>query len=176
MAHHQHSTKVKHSDFLWVPSSRIWNLLRYILILYLEFSIKTLQKRDILVFYLLGGQHYSMLRLLLPRLRFSYKIHSTQAKGSLAFLSFFLKKNIGFIFLFHVYVFCLYSCLCTPCMQCPRRPEEGAKSPTAGVKEGCDLPCGCWELKLGPLEQPVLLIAELSLQPLAFLERLICLQ
>ena len=35
-----------------------------------------------------------------------------------------------------------------------------------GVIDNCELPCGCWELNLGPLEeQPVLLIAELSLQP-----------
>ena len=33
----------------------------------------------------------------------------------------------------------------------------------------CELPCGCWELKPGPLEeQPVLLAAEPSLQPYTF--------
>ena len=31
----------------------------------------------------------------------------------------------------------------------------------------CELPCGCWELNLDPLEeQPVLLTTEPSLQPL----------
>jgi hypothetical protein len=28
-----------------------------------------------------------------------------------------------------------------------------------GVKDGCELPCGCWELNLGPLEeQPLLFV------------------
>jgi hypothetical protein len=34
------------------------------------------------------------------------------------------------------------------------------------ITDGCEPPCGCWELHLGPLEeQSVLLNAELSLQP-----------
>ena len=34
------------------------------------------------------------------------------------------------------------------------------------VMDGCEPPCGCWELNLGPLEeQSVLLTAEPSLQP-----------
>jgi hypothetical protein len=33
--------------------------------------------------------------------------------------------------------------------------------------DGCEPPCGCWDLNSGPLEeQSVLLSAELSLQPL----------
>jgi hypothetical protein len=36
-----------------------------------------------------------------------------------------------------------------------------------------ELPCGCWELNLGPLEeQPVLLITEPSLRPSVFLDSL----
>jgi hypothetical protein len=35
-----------------------------------------------------------------------------------------------------------------------------------GVTNSCKLPCGCWELNPGPLEeQPVLLTTEPSLQP-----------
>jgi hypothetical protein len=34
------------------------------------------------------------------------------------------------------------------------------------ITDGCKLPCGCWELNSGPLEeQPVLLTAEPTLQP-----------
>ena len=34
------------------------------------------------------------------------------------------------------------------------------------ITDGCDLPCGCWELDSEPLEeQPVLLTSEPSLQP-----------
>ena len=34
------------------------------------------------------------------------------------------------------------------------------------MTDGCEPPCGCWELNVGPLEeQPVLLTTEPSLQP-----------
>ncbi|KAM7329170.1 hypothetical protein ACRRTK_010783 [Alexandromys fortis] len=34
------------------------------------------------------------------------------------------------------------------------------------IIDGCEPPCGCWELNSGPLEeQPVLLTSEPSLQP-----------
>jgi hypothetical protein len=42
-------------------------------------------------------------------------------------------------------------------------PEERALDP---ITDGCELPCGCWDLNSGPLkEQSVLLTAEPSLQP-----------
>ena len=51
---------------------------------------------------------------------------------------------------------CLHTCLC-----------EGVRSPGTGVTDRCEVPCGCWELNPGSLqEQPVLLTAEPSLQPL----------
>jgi hypothetical protein len=44
---------------------------------------------------------------------------------------------------------------------------EGVRSPGTGVRNNCELSCGCWELYPGPLEeQPVFLTAEPSLQPL----------
>ena len=47
----------------------------------------------------------------------------------------------------------------------PRRPEERVRSQGTRVTGGCELPCGCWELNLGPLEeQPVFLTSEPSLQ------------
>jgi hypothetical protein len=53
-------------------------------------------------------------------------------------------------------VFCLHACLC-----------EGVRSSENGVTDGCELPCECWELNSGPLEELlVLLTAEVSLQPL----------
>jgi hypothetical protein len=37
------------------------------------------------------------------------------------------------------------------------------------ITDGCELPCGCWELHSGPLEeQSLLLTTEPSLQPLYF--------
>jgi hypothetical protein len=44
------------------------------------------------------------------------------------------------------------------------------------ITDGCEPPCGCWELNSGPLEeQSVLLTAESSLQPshTIFLKRFI---
>jgi hypothetical protein len=44
---------------------------------------------------------------------------------------------------------------------------EDVRSPGTGVVDSCELPCGCWKLNLGPLEeQPMLLTAELPLQSL----------
>ena len=52
---------------------------------------------------------------------------------------------------------------------CLRAPMEASRErqipPGNGLTDGCELPCGCWELNPGPLEdQPVLLTAEPSLQ------------
>ena len=42
---------------------------------------------------------------------------------------------------------------------------EGIRSSGTGVTDSCELPCGCWGLNPGPLEeQPVVLTAEPSLQ------------
>ena len=44
---------------------------------------------------------------------------------------------------------------------------EGVRSPATGSSDSCELPCGCWELNQGSLEeQSVLLTTEPSLQPL----------
>lgn len=49
----------------------------------------------------------------------------------------------------------MHACLC-----------EGVGSPETVNTDSCELPCGCWELNPGPLEeQPGLLRAEPSLQP-----------
>jgi hypothetical protein len=46
-------------------------------------------------------------------------------------------------------------------------PEEGSDP----ITDGCEPPCGCWELNSGPLEeQSVLLTTEPSLQPPQFLK------
>jgi hypothetical protein len=63
--------------------------------------------------------------------------------------SIFLKICISCAF-----VFCLHVCLC-----------EGVRSPGTTVIDKCELPCGCWELNLGLLEeQQVLLTTEPSLR------------
>jgi len=46
---------------------------------------------------------------------------------------------------------------------------KGVRSPGTGVTDRCELPCGCWELNLGPLEeQLVFLTPEPSLQPIRY--------
>jgi hypothetical protein len=51
----------------------------------------------------------------------------------------------------------VFTCMCV---------GEAVGSPGTGVTDRCELPCGCWELSPGPLEeQPVLLTTEPSLQP-----------
>lgn len=48
---------------------------------------------------------------------------------------------------------------------CPRRSEEGVKSPEAGATDSGELTHGCWKWSLVPLEeQPVLFTNELLLQ------------
>lgn len=60
-------------------------------------------------------------------------------------------------YLFYVMSICVFpACMC-----------KGIGSPGAGVTDGYELPCECWELDLGPLEDQLLLLTvELSLQPL----------
>jgi hypothetical protein len=59
-------------------------------------------------------------------------------------------KNDKFIFILCALVFCLHAYLC-----------ESAGSFGTGVIDSCELPCGCWEVNPGPLEeQPMLLTDE----------------
>jgi len=47
--------------------------------------------------------------------------------------------------------------------RCLQTHQKRASDP---ITDGCEPPCGCWDLNSGPLEeQPVLLTAEPSLQP-----------
>jgi hypothetical protein len=56
---------------------------------------------------------------------------------------------------------------------CLQTHQKRASDPIA---DGCEPPCGCWELNSGPLEeQPVLLTTEPSLQlPEVFFMILVC--
>jgi hypothetical protein len=63
---------------------------------------------------------------------------------------FYLKKKFMFYFM----------CICFARMNvCLRSPETG-------IRDSCDLSCGCWERRLGPLkDQDVLLTTGPSVQP-----------
>ena len=55
----------------------------------------------------------------------------------------------------------VFTCMCV---------GEAVGSPGTGVTDRCELPCGCWELSPGPLEeQPVFLSTEPPLQLLSVL-------
>jgi hypothetical protein len=63
-----------------------------------------------------------------------------------------------FIYCMYIYLFNVYEY--TSCLQ---THQKRASDP---IRDGCEPPCGCWELNSGPLEeQSVLLPAEPSRQP-----------
>lgn len=78
-----------------------------------------------------------------------------------------LTENCLYLFYFismRVFFFCVY--LCTLCAWCPQNSDEYIGSLELELKSSYELPFGCWNLNLGPLqEQQLLLIIESSLQP-----------
>ena len=66
---------------------------------------------------------------------------------------FLLFVIIDYLTLFHR-KFCLHVSLYIICMQ---RPEEGIGSPRAGVTNGSELPCACWEENPVPLKEQLML-------------------
>jgi hypothetical protein len=74
------------------------------------------------------------------------------------FLSFFL------FFFFKIYLF--ISCSWEHCCYLQIHQKRASDL----ITDGCEPPCGCWELNSGPLEeQSVLLTAEPSLQPTPYI-------
>lgn len=66
-------------------------------------------------------------------------------------------KNVTFFSILYLFILCewvfhLHVCLCTMCPRRPWRSEEGVASPGAQVTESYELPSGCWEANLGPLQ------------------------
>lgn len=62
-----------------------------------------------------------------------------------------------------VLMFCLHMCLCLICVSGGCSNQKMAFDPNSW-----ELPCECWDLKLGPLKkQPMLLRTESSLQPMS---------
>ena len=48
-----------------------------------------------------------------------------------------------------------------------QKSEKEIKASRLGVRDGCELPCGCWELNLGFLQEQQCLAIEPSLQPIS---------
>ena len=60
---------------------------------------------------------------------------------------------------------CVCVCMCIPCA-CLVPMEARNGSPELGVTGICEMPCGCWELNLGSLEeQSLLLLLSLLFSP-----------
>ena len=59
----------------------------------------------------------------------------------LVFVEKNLLKNFIELFLFYMHGWFAYMCVC-----------EGVRYLGIGVIDSCDLPCGCWELNLGPMK------------------------
>lgn len=57
-----------------------------------------------------------------------------------------------FICIFRVWMFRLYVCLCTACVQSHRGQKRG---PGTGAADGCEPLCRCWESDPGPLHHSI---------------------
>ena len=75
------------------------------------------------------------------------------------FAFFFLNQNVCFIYLCEYLA--AWVSLCHVCAWCPQSSEEGMGCSEAEVTDGCEPPCGCWELNLGLLQEKVPLTTEL---------------
>lgn len=72
----------------------------------------------------------------------------------------------GWRFYFIIWLF-TYENICVPeayiyiymCVfMCLQRPEKGVRSLGSGVTDGCEQPCGLWELNRGPLQEQAMLL------------------
>lgn len=70
-----------------------------------------------------------------------------------ASLTFSLKLR----FISCVQVFCQHVCLCTGGLQIPRTE----------VTDTCEVPCGCWESNLGPLEEQTMIFSCWAISPVS---------
>ena len=87
-----------------------------------------------------------------------------QTQENLCFL-LRIKNAVYFYFMcigiLHIGIVCVVVCVYA---HIHTDPCKGVRSSGTGVASRCELPCGCWELKLGPLEEkPMLLTPEPSL-------------
>jgi len=78
-----------------------------------------------------------------------------------SFLQYFRFSFLSFFFFLKTFI--LYMWVHCSCLQTHQKRASGP------ITDGCEPPCGCWELNSGPLqEQSALLTAEPSLQPQYF--------
>lgn len=68
-----------------------------------------------------------------------------------------------YLFLSSMYVFCLHVCIYMHVYLVSAYTRR--RFPGSAVADGCEPPCGFWELSSGPSQEQVVLTAERSLQP-----------
>lgn len=68
-----------------------------------------------------------------------------------------------YLFLSSMYVFCLHVCIYMHVYLVSAYMRR--RFPGSAVADGCEPPCGFWELSSGPSQEQVVLTAERSLQP-----------
>lgn len=52
----------------------------------------------------------------------------------------------------------VFACMYVNASYVHLKSEEGIRSPKTGVMDGCELPCGFWELNPGPLQDQLVLL------------------
>ena len=75
------------------------------------------------------------------------------------------QTKIDNFFLNSFYV-CEYLCACLYVYHGHTVPAEGVSSPGTEVMDGCEPPCGCWELNLVPLQDRWVLLTSCHLSSL----------
>lgn len=62
---------------------------------------------------------------------------------------YFSKMNVLNVFLFYAHGYFFFpTCVSVYHMcasGCPKRPEECVRSPNTRVRDGCEVPSGCWD-------------------------------
>lgn len=93
----------------------------------------------------------------------SMKIQNTRSSNIGPKHMIFELKNIFFILC--VWVFWMYVCLCTTCVQCLRRPDEGSEWLGVGDTDSCEPLCRHRELNQSPLEEWSMLLTTKAYSP-----------
>jgi hypothetical protein len=71
------------------------------------------------------------------------------------FLYIFFQKLFWTYMFYLEYASIFPACMCVHCVHawCQWRSGDDVEAPRTEVTDICERPCGCWELKQGPLKQ-----------------------
>jgi hypothetical protein len=84
-----------------------------------------------------------------------------------AYQTLYHRPSFDWLIFHHYFCFILCMWVFCPCITCVSERQKKVLDPLKLELHVCELPCGCWELNLDPLEeQPVFLTTEPTLWPL----------